>query len=50
MNHLQYVSRGHFIVRRLEREYGVEMIKNESEKLVEEEKTGNREYSPVEDF
>ncbi len=33
MNHFQNMARGHFIVRRLERSYGQDMIKAEYEKL-----------------
>ncbi len=50
MNHLQDVARGHFIARRLEREYGMEMIKNEYQKLADQEELENREFSPVEGF
>ena len=48
MNHFQDVARGHFIVRRLERQYGVDPIKDEYQKLMEEEAEAEKEYSPIE--
>jgi len=48
MNHFQHVARGHFIVRRLERKYGVDTIKGEYQKLKLEEKHTERDFSPVE--
>lgn len=34
MNHYQEMARGHFVVRRLERKYGQELVKTEYERLV----------------
>ena len=48
MNHFQDVARGHFIVRRLEREHGLDTIKHEYQQLKDEEKIEARDYSPVE--
>jgi hypothetical protein len=48
MNHFQDVARGHFIVRRLERKYGVDIVKDEYQKLEQEEAKGEAEFSPVE--
>lgn len=48
MNHYQDVAKGHFIVRRLERKHGVELIRGEYEKLREEELEAGREFSPLE--
>ncbi|MEA3274243.1 MAG: EcsC family protein [Pseudomonadota bacterium] len=48
--HYQDVARGHFIVRRLEREYGMEMIRREYQRLEGEESEAEREYSPLEGF
>ena len=48
INHYQDVARGHFIVRRLERQYGVEAIKAVYERLAEEEAQAEQEFSPVE--
>jgi hypothetical protein len=48
MNHFQHVAKGHFIVRRLERKYGVDMIKDEYHKLKLEETDAERDFSPVE--
>ena len=48
MNHFQHVARGHFIVRRLERKYGVDAIKGEYQKLKSEEVEAERDFSPVE--
>ena len=50
MKHFQDVARGHFIVRRLERQYSVTAIKDEYERLEEEEAEDLREFSPVEGF
>lgn len=50
MRHFQDVARGHFIVRRLERRYSVDVIKREYQKLEEEEAKEMKEYSPVEGF
>ncbi|MEN8801553.1 MAG: EcsC family protein [Thiogranum sp.] len=48
MNHYQDVAKGHFIVRRLERQYGVDFIKDEYHRLADEEAEAEREFSPVE--
>ena len=48
MNHYQNVARGHFIVRRLERKYGVDVIKGIYETLHQEELEAEKEFSPLE--
>jgi hypothetical protein len=48
MKHYQDVARGHFIVRRLERDHGVEVIKNAYRSLADEELNADKEFSPVE--
>ena len=48
MQHYQDVARGHFIVRRLEREYGPERIREAYQALRTEELAEAREFSPVE--
>jgi hypothetical protein len=48
LQHFQDVARGHFIVRRLERKYGSEVVRAEYERLTEEEIEAEREYSPLE--
>ena len=48
IKHYQDVARGHFIVRRLERQYGVEAIRDEYQRLADEEAEAEREFSPVE--
>jgi len=48
INHYQDVAKGHFIVRRLERQYGVDFIRDEYQRLTDEEAEADREYSPVE--
>lgn len=50
MKHFQDVAHGHFIVRRLERQYSVDIIKGEYEKLADEEAEQLRGFSPVEGF
>jgi hypothetical protein len=47
MKHFQDVATGHFVVRRLEREYGSDYIKKEYQKLVEQELEDEKEFSPV---
>lgn len=47
MNHYLDVARGHFVVRRLERKYGVETIKTVYERITEQE-AARQHYSPVE--
>ncbi len=48
MNHFQNVAKGHFIVRRLERKYGVDVIKGEYQGLLDEEQEAEKEFSPIE--
>lgn len=48
MQHYQDVARGHFIVRRLERSYGIESVRDEYRRLEDEEQQARREYSPLE--
>jgi hypothetical protein len=50
MQHFQDVARGHFIVRRLERIYGFELVKLEYERLIAAEEEAEREFSPLEGF
>lgn len=47
LRHYQDVARGHFIVRRLERKHGIEHIKQEYQRLAEEEFEAE-DFSPVE--
>jgi hypothetical protein len=47
VQHYQDVARGHFILRRLERLHGPERIRNEYQRLMEEESKAE-EFSPVE--
>ena len=48
MSHYQDVAKGHFIVRRLERRYGDELIKGAYQALYDEETESEQEFSPVE--
>lgn len=48
MKHFQDVATGHFVVRRLERKYGSDVIKDLYHRLAEEERESEQEYSPVE--
>jgi hypothetical protein len=48
MQHFQDVARGHFIVRRLERHYGSEVIRSEYERLTREEAEAEKEFSQLE--
>jgi len=48
MRHYQHVARGHFIVRRLERCYGVERVRDAYQQLAELEQAKAREFSPIE--
>lgn len=48
MQHFQDVARGHFIVRRLERQYGADTVRVEYERLTREETATERGYSPLE--
>ncbi|ACB94521.1 EcsC family protein [Beijerinckia indica] len=43
MDHFQTLARGHFTIRRLERVYGVALIRQEYQKLLEEEADSHRE-------
>jgi hypothetical protein len=48
MQHYQDVARGHFIVRRLERQFGPDLIREAYQSLRIEELAEAREFSPVE--
>lgn len=48
MQHYQSVARGHFIVRRLERTYGAERIRDAYRHLAEIERAEDRAFSPIE--
>lgn len=48
MQHYQQVARGHFIVRRLERHYGVDRVRDAYRRLGELEHAEERDYSPIE--
>jgi hypothetical protein len=48
MQHYQDVARGHFVVRRLEREYGAEVIRNAYGLIREKDRLGTRQFSPIE--
>ena len=48
MTHYQDVARGHFIVRRLEREHGADLIREAYEGLTEEEAEAEKDFSPLE--
>lgn len=48
MQHFQDIARGHFIVRRLEREYGSDTIRVEFERLTRQEREAEKEFSPLE--
>jgi hypothetical protein len=48
MNHYQDVAKGHFTVRRLERQYGVDRIRDEYQRLADEEAEAEKEFSPLE--
>jgi hypothetical protein len=47
MKHFQDVATGHFVVRRLERKYGSDFIRDEYQKLAEEEREREKEFSPI---
>ncbi|MGD2111830.1 MAG: EcsC family protein [Gammaproteobacteria bacterium] len=47
MNHYQSVARGHFIVRRLERQYDLETVKRAYGGIRDEELRAERDFSPV---
>jgi hypothetical protein len=48
MSHYQDVAKGHFTVRRLERQYGVDRIRDEYQRLADEEAESEKEFSPLE--
>lgn len=48
MAHFQDVAMGHFIVRRLERKYGLEKVRKEFKRLRKKEKKSRRAFSPLE--
>jgi hypothetical protein len=48
MQHYQDVARGHFIVRRLEREFGAQVIRDAYGLLREQDRLGSRDFSPIE--
>lgn len=48
IRHYQDVARGHFIVRRLEREHGSDYIRKQYQRLEKEEIEAEKEYSPLE--
>lgn len=48
MKHFQDVAMGHFVVRRLERKYGSDLIRQLYGSLAEQEREMKKEYSPVE--
>jgi hypothetical protein len=48
MAHFQRMAKGHFIVRRLERKYGSEKVKEAFKRLRKKEKKSRRAFSPLE--
>lgn len=48
MKHFQDVAAGHFVVRRLERAYGSNCIRDIYQELAQEEKEQEKKFSPVE--
>jgi hypothetical protein len=48
MTHYQDVARGHFIVRRLEREHGADLIREVYQGLRQEEAEAEKDFSPLE--
>ncbi|MGD8629705.1 MAG: EcsC family protein [Gammaproteobacteria bacterium] len=48
IRHYQDVAKGHFIVRRLERDYGSDLVRKQYQRLVDEEIEAEQEFSPVE--
>lgn len=48
INHYQNVAKGHFIIRRLERRYGIDRIRAEYQRLEEQEIEAEKEFSPLE--
>lgn len=50
MQHYQDVARGHFIVRRLERLYGIDLVREVYLRMAEAERQAERHFSPIEGF
>jgi hypothetical protein len=48
LHHYQNVAKGHFMVRRLERRHGIERIKAEYQRLIQEDAKAGEEFSPLE--
>jgi hypothetical protein len=48
MQHYQDIARGHFVVRRLERQYGADTVRVAYEQVAGEEAHAAREFSPLE--
>lgn len=48
MKHFQDVAKGHFIIRRLERKYGAEMIRKIYQRISKKEAEQSKQYSPLE--
>lgn len=48
MAHFQNIAKGHFMVRRLERKYGVEKVRKAFKRLQKQEKNARRAFSPLE--
>jgi hypothetical protein len=48
MQHFQDTARGHFIVRRLERQHGSDRIQTEYERISHREAEAEKSYSPLE--
>ena len=48
LDHFQDTARGHFVVRRLERKYGTDVIRDRYEQLARQEAEGDKEFSPLE--
>ena len=48
INHYQDVAKGHFIVRRMERQYGADFIWYQYQRLADEETEAEKEFSPLE--
>jgi hypothetical protein len=48
MKHFQDVARGHFIIRRLERKYGADVIRKIYHRISKKETEGSKRYSTLE--
>ncbi|MGD8595010.1 MAG: EcsC family protein [Gammaproteobacteria bacterium] len=48
MKHFQDVAKGHFIIRRLERKYGSDLIRKVYQRISKKEAQGNKQYSTLE--